>query len=91
LNESVATDAPKISSPHVFTNARGLRSAQNRKAHGLKRNVATADPIERVRLLSVPAREKKTASNDLLLAIEMFQERYKLIALEQDARWIIAE
>ena len=85
MDEPIAAAAAEISAADIFRDARRLGDAENADTKGLDVQMATCDAIEGVGLLAIPAAHVEATRHDLLLAIEMAQQRHQLVTLDQDS------
>src|SRR5262245_45501032 len=88
LHQAIATSAPKVRTTDVFDDARWLRVAEHAQGHCLDVQVSAHYAVERIGLLASPARQIEATSYCLLVAIEVLEQRYQLVALDQNARWV---
>src|SRR5262249_2612960 len=84
LNQSVATGAVRIRAANILSDLRGLSVPKHTDADRLDVEMSAGNSVEGVGLAARPAAQIKPPRNTLLLAVEMFEQRDKLVALDQE-------
>jgi hypothetical protein len=85
LDQTVAAGAVRVGTADILRELYGLRVAQHANADSIDMDMTAGDAIEGIRLEAGPTAQVKAARDTLLLAIEMLEQRDKLITLDQEA------
>src|SRR5262249_5058380 len=83
-DKSIPASTVRVRAANIFGNLRGLSVPKHTDADRLDVEMSAGNSVESVGLGARPAAQIEPPRNTLLLAVEMFQHRDKLVPLDQE-------
>src|SRR5262249_61017001 len=83
-DKSITASTVRVRAANIFGNLRGLSVPKHTDADRLDVEMSAGNSVEGVGLGARPAAQIEPPRNTLLLAVEMFEQRDKLVALDQE-------